>query len=64
MAPGLHPADGALSVARGFLGHLSEVPSPWPLACCCVSAGQGAAHAALEAAPENVPWCVKRGERV
>lgn len=42
MALGLCPAVGAQSDARCFLSHLSEVPSPWSLACCCVSAGQGA----------------------
>lgn len=41
MALGLSPAVGARSNARCFLGHLSEVPSPWPLACCCMSAEQG-----------------------
>ena len=41
MAPGWRPAAGARSNARCFLGHLSEVPSPWPLACRCISVGQG-----------------------
>lgn len=57
MAQGLCPAGGARSDAQCFLSHLSEVPSPWSLACCWISAGQGGptARAAVEAALQNVP---------
>lgn len=41
MAQGLCPAGGARSDAWCFLSHLSEVPLPWSLACCWISAGQG-----------------------
>lgn len=63
MAPDLCPAASAHSGAHCFLGHLSEVSSPWPLPAAAFLRGGVCltTHPSLEAAPETVPGCVNDG---